>query len=248
MMNENKKLKRQSYFISEAIKMIDANGVGNLTARGVAEAAGFNPASIYNYFENMDHLENLASIHFTDDYVCDLFRATQSTKSALESYMIMWEIFLVHALNNPDLFYNVFYAAISQSGKHHLFKEYYSVFPERRATGGLLSEMMEIDLTRDRGLYILGMCADEGSVDRDMVPYINDIQIGYTKIVMTDIVKNKLYEPSPALFHQVMCYLVYSMLMYVSEEKQDYLRQVLAFHQKPHTDYATFCNARITGI
>ena len=246
-MNENKKLKRQSYFVTEAIKMIEANGVGHLTARAVAEASGFNPASIYNYFENMDHLENLASIYFTDNYVKDLSRATRTVLTGLESYMIMWEIFLVHALNNPDLYYNVFYSAISQSGKHNLFKEYYTIFPEQRITGSYLSEMMEIDVIQNRGLYVLGLCAKEGSVDPSMVSYINDIQIGYTKCVMTDIVKSKLIKPSPAVFHKCIAYIIYSMLMYVPDDKKAYLGQILAFHLKHTEDYSTYCNAVITS-
>ena len=239
-MQMNKRLKRKSYFVTEAIKIIKEYGIGNLTARAVAEAAGFNPASIYNYFENMDHLENIASIYFTEEYANELTTATEKENSALHCYIIMWELFLFHAFADPDLFYNVFYSAISQSGRHNLFKEYFELFPDERPRGGYISGMIEIDKTQYRGEYVLNICVKEKSIEKEMLSYINDIHIGYTKCIMTDIVKNKLYEPSPQLFHKCLQYIIYSMIMYVNKSYKPYLLEVLDFHTNNTDEYLLF--------
>lgn len=243
-MNINKKLKRKSYFIVEAIKIIEENGVGKLTARVVANAAGFNAASIYNYFDNMDHLENLASIYFTEGYAKELTLATKNVNSALESYLVMWELFIFNAFKEPDIFYNVFYSVISQTEKHNLFFEYYELFPTERPIGGYIDGMMEVDKTSKRGLFVLNKCVEEGSVCSDMIEYINDIHIGYTKCVMTDIVKNEIHKPNPQLFHKCMEYIVYSMSMYVGEEYRSLLNSFLNFHKQHNNDYSMYHEGR----
>lgn len=240
-MNIDRKLKRKSYFVIEAIKIIEKNGLGHLTTRSVANAAGFNQASIYSYFDNMDHLENIASIYFTEDYAHALTHYTEQVKTGLESYLIMWELFLYYGLNNPYLYYNVFYSAISQDGKHNLFKEFYELFPESKPIGGFVDDMFEIDQTQDRSYFVIDKCIHEHSIDSSMSVYINDIHLGYTKCIFTDIVKNHLYEPSPQLFQKTMRYIIYSMIHFVSPLYIDIINQYLDFYNYEHRDYQLLC-------
>lgn len=55
-MKEIYKNKVMNQFINAAVELIDENGIENVTIRGVAAKAGYNSATIYNYFENLDHL------------------------------------------------------------------------------------------------------------------------------------------------------------------------------------------------
>lgn len=236
-----KKLKRKSYFVTEAIKIIEREGIGSLTARSVAEAAGFNPSSIYNYFENMDHLENTASIFFTEDYANDLASSAENVETGMEIYIIMWEIFLKHAFNSPNIFYNVFYSSIAQAGVYNLFKEYYVLFPEQYPSHrGFILGMMNIDKTQNRGKFVLEKCVKEGSLPQDMLNYVNDIHIGYTKFVITDIVKNKLYSPSHRLYHECVLYIMYSMIAYVPHEHKCILQKRIDFHKKADDAYSRY--------
>ncbi|MTI95742.1 MAG: TetR/AcrR family transcriptional regulator [Firmicutes bacterium] len=55
----NKELQRQrmrGYFIDAAIELIDNEGVEAVSARRVAELAGYSYATIYNYFTDIKHL------------------------------------------------------------------------------------------------------------------------------------------------------------------------------------------------
>ena len=231
-MLSSKKLKRKSYFIIEAINIMDKFGIGFLTSRAVADAAGFTPSSIYNYFDSLDHLENVASIHFTEKYSYELASATNEMELGLEIYIVMWEIFMKHAFKNVNIFYNVFYSSIAQSEGYNLFNEYYEIFPEQYPKfGGFILGMMNIDKTQNRGKFVLEKCVSEGSIQSDMLEYINNIHIGYTKFIITDIVKNKLYTPSTELFHQCILYIIYSMIAYVPEKYKYILEKRIKIHK-----------------
>lgn len=55
----NKELKRRrmmDYFISATVEIIDSEGVGAVSARRVADLAGYSYATIYNYFQDINHL------------------------------------------------------------------------------------------------------------------------------------------------------------------------------------------------
>lgn len=55
----NKEFKRQrmmGYFIDAAIEILDNEGLEAVSARKVAEKAGYSYATIYNYFEDINHL------------------------------------------------------------------------------------------------------------------------------------------------------------------------------------------------
>lgn len=227
-MRLSNKLKRKSYFVIEGIKILKNGGVQELTARNVASAAGFNPGSIYNYFDSMNHLENLASVYFINNYINELVDKTKNSKSGIESYLTMWEVFLKHTFKSPDIYYNVFYSSIVQCGQFNLFKEYYEIFPEQYPkTETFILGMMESDKTQDRGLFVLNSCIEEKSVKNEFIEYINDIHIGYTKFIITDIVKNKLYAPSDELYYKTLKYIVLSMYHYVSEEYRGFLDERL---------------------
>ncbi len=225
-----KKLKRKAYFVNAAIKILKKEGIQGFTARKVADETGYNVGSIYTYFTNLDHLENIASIYFINDYAKELTRKTNKITDPFISYLVMWEIFIIHSLRQPDYFYNVFFSAISQTAELNLFKEYYSLFPEERPTGGLLSGMIEIDRTQDREKYVIDMCVTSKAIHSDMQNYLKDIHLGYFKCVLTDIVKSNLYQPSPRLYCKCMRNFLYSMIVCTSSEYQDLINDMLSFY------------------
>ncbi len=229
----DKKTKRKEYFLNAAIKILKAEGLKGFSARKVAEECGYNAASIYNYFENLDHLENLASIHFTNAYDKELIKATENMEDPFTAYISMWEIFSSYALQQPFYFYNVFFATISQTANINLFKEYYAIFPEQRPKGGVVSGMLEIDKTHDREAYMLQQCVKSGAIKAEFADYINDIHLGYFKFILTDIVKNNLYQPSPKLYHKHMQDFLHSMIHFVSEKNQKVIKDVFDFHSAP---------------
>ena len=55
---DNKELQRKrmiTYFVEATCKIIDTDGVEAVTVRKVANLAGYNSATLYNYFDNLNH-------------------------------------------------------------------------------------------------------------------------------------------------------------------------------------------------
>lgn len=229
-MRNLRKLKTKERFVKATIDIIKEHGIEELSARFIAEKTGYNVASIYNYFQNLDYLENLASVYFIKDYTIELTKRTTGMKNALEVYITMWEIFLKHAFDNPYFYYNVFFSAISQDENINLFKDYYEIFKDEKPTqGGLIIGMLEINETHNRGHYVLNYCCKEGSIDCSMLKYLNDIHIGYTDYIITSFVKTKVSVPTKELYNETMRYLIYSMYHFVNK---DFLHIADAFLDK----------------
>lgn len=62
-LDNNLTLKRKRimiYFIEAAEKLIRQNGIENLSIRKIATEAGYNSATIYNYFNDLEQLTMFA--------------------------------------------------------------------------------------------------------------------------------------------------------------------------------------------
>lgn len=89
---KNKEIQRErtmKLFIDSAEKIIISEGVQGLSIRKVADYAGYNSATIYNYFDNLEHL-----IYFTYMNKIKSFYSLYSNKSdgkdPLESLYMNW--------------------------------------------------------------------------------------------------------------------------------------------------------------
>ena len=51
-------------FITSAKELIDEYGLDNITIRKIADVSGYNSATMYNYFQNLDELLIYASIDY----------------------------------------------------------------------------------------------------------------------------------------------------------------------------------------
>ena len=51
-----------SFFVEAVQKIIEEEGIDAVTIRKVSKLAGYNPATLYNYFDNIDYLVGFASI------------------------------------------------------------------------------------------------------------------------------------------------------------------------------------------
>ena len=54
--SELKKKRIMNFFMDAAEKIARKDGIENLSIRNIADEAGYNSATLYNYFENLDQL------------------------------------------------------------------------------------------------------------------------------------------------------------------------------------------------
>ncbi|MCI2062407.1 MAG: TetR/AcrR family transcriptional regulator [Eubacteriaceae bacterium] len=123
------KHKRTMAFIIEAASDVMENeGESRCTMRQIADRAGYNVATLYNYFTDQDHLMMYASVKYISAYADDLDRALAREKDPLVRYKTLYDVFLKHAFARPAVFYNLFYGPYRQE-LEKVMHEYSEIFP-----------------------------------------------------------------------------------------------------------------------
>ncbi|CAB1246529.1 TetR/AcrR family transcriptional regulator [Clostridium sp. HV4-5-A1G] len=172
-----KKYRNMSYFIDAAARIIDEEGIEFVTIRKVSDLAGYNSATLYHYFKNLDELILFASIKHLKEYTLNLEKYIESAKGSIEIYYKIWECFCKYSFLNPQIYNNIFF------GKHndsipHIIQEYYSIFPEELS--GNSKELLPMLLGSDlytRNLVLLSKIQSDGYLNESDLDDVNEMTI-----------------------------------------------------------------------
>lgn len=129
---DNKQIQRKrmmSYFIRAAEQIIETEGIDKITIRKVAHLAAYNSATLYNYFEDLDHLVFYTLMKYMKNYTLSLSAAISTCNTAREMVITNWKVFSHYAFSNPKIFYNLFFNKRGDKFSEVL-EEYYTIFPE----------------------------------------------------------------------------------------------------------------------
>lgn len=162
------------YFIDASLEIIEKDGIEGVTIRKVADLAGYNSATLYNYFENIDHLLFYSSLKYLRNYLLRL-KDLEMPENQIHRFLVIWRCFADEAFRNPNFFYHIFYVNHDMAFNDAV-KQYYAIYPEELAniSEELLPMLRETNLYQ-RDLELLGDCVDAGFIhDYDLEP-INDM-------------------------------------------------------------------------
>lgn len=166
-----------NYFI-DAVKQIEAEeGLNAVTIRKVADIAGYNSATLYNYFENLDHLLLFASMDYFRDYVSELPAKLEGVSDPIDRYIAIAECFYRNGFKYPKNFYAIFFAKVSNSINHYI-KEYYELFPID--VGEMDHDIREIADGKDlfyRDSISMKKCIEEGYFTKEDGLELNEIMV-----------------------------------------------------------------------
>lgn len=139
-----KKKRIMVYFIEATEELIKEDGIDGLSIRRIASKAGYNSATLYNYFDDLEHLILFASVRHLREYVTTLGRSIKPDMNALETYRVIYGLFSEYSFRSPEIFNNMFF------GRHRdrltdVLKRYYELFPDeigeqKRFVKGMLSQ------------------------------------------------------------------------------------------------------------
>ncbi|AWZ49179.1 TetR/AcrR family transcriptional regulator [Hathewaya limosa] len=127
---EIQKRRMMKYFIESTNEIIENEGIKNVTIRKVGDMAGYNSATIYNYFDNLNHLIFMASMKYLKSYAEDLYNYTKDSKDSLELYFDVWKCFAYHSYLEPEIYNLIFFGEYCSDRINSSMKLYYSIFPE----------------------------------------------------------------------------------------------------------------------
>ena len=177
-MNDKKFIQKKriiKYFIDAVKQIQEEDGLQSVTIRKVADIAGYNSATLYNYFENLDHLLLFASMDYFQEYVYQLPKSLRNVYDPIQRYIVAAEFFYRNSFLHPQNFYSIFFAKVSHSIDNYM-RDYYELFPIdiSEMDEDIETMVRETDLF-SRGSISINKCVDEGYFTKEDAIELNDI-------------------------------------------------------------------------
>lgn len=168
------KKRMMRYFIEATRTIIEQDGLDALTIRKVADLAGYNVATLYRYFKNLDSLIAFTALQNFKTYIEDLKQHTVYISNGYELYIKIWECFCKHSFNNPVLYHRIFFKELN--GKLNTsIQEYYAVFPEElEGTAATINDMLIGDRIEERTCTSLNRAIAEGFFNQSDMQHISE--------------------------------------------------------------------------
>lgn len=159
---ERQRFRTMQFFIEAAAKIIEESGMQSLTIRKVADEASYNSATLYNYFNNLNHLKSLAALTFSFDYINDLKICARNAKNSYELNRNIWECFYQHSYRQSDIFFSIFGVYKPKETENYI-NEFNAIYPDRfDDMDDVVKDMLLGETICDRTMYLLNHCAKEG--------------------------------------------------------------------------------------
>lgn len=153
------------YFVEATRKLIQTEGVDGLSIRKIAAEAGYNSATIYHYFQDLEHLTLFGSVCYLREYILDLSRSLTEDMSALQRFRTVYRCFNQAAFQNPDIFHNLFFGRHSHMLGEVLHTYYYELFPEELdGISPSMRQMLVSGTMFERDRVMMQAMVDEGFV------------------------------------------------------------------------------------
>jgi AcrR family transcriptional regulator len=196
--NKGKQMQRMwQYFVDATVEIIEEEGVQNVTIRKIADKAGYNSATIYNYFQEVSHVIFFAALRYLQKYLDALPQYMSKGKDSLERYLLSWELFCIHSFREPEI-YNAIFLANLGDRPEELLEHYYSVYQ-----ADLIDELpddvkkilVEYNLSK-RSRAELEKSVEQGLIHKEDVHKINVITVTIWQGMLTTIL-NKRRNDSP---------------------------------------------------
>ena len=129
-MNVNEKKKKvMTSFIEATEDLMKEDDIDEISIRKIAKRAGYNSATLYYYFEDLEHLILFASIRYLREYTSALAKNIKKDMTTMEKYRTVYETFNHYAFRSPVIFHNMFFGKYSPM-LLEVIKEYYDIFPD----------------------------------------------------------------------------------------------------------------------
>ena len=182
MNRKERKLKNKRLFIDAAMKLIEDEGVEGVSIRKVATITGYNSATLYSYFQNLDHLILLACIKFLKEYVDGLDKHIAKAKDDLEKFQLIWDFFCTCSFKKPEIYQAVFFSKLdfSRSDFENFYeiKEFYEIYPEEinESFTRLHRMILKLDIYERNKILLIDL-ARKGFISPSHINTINNMQV-----------------------------------------------------------------------
>ena len=129
MTNREIRIKRvRSFFIEAAQTVIEEEGLDGATVRKIAARAGYNGATLYNYFRDLNHLLALALSHYMGEYIEMILSRLRGDEAPFELYQLDWFVYTEESFKHPKEYYYLFFKD-PKMDLSEVYDEYFAKHP-----------------------------------------------------------------------------------------------------------------------
>ncbi|BFL34887.1 TetR/AcrR family transcriptional regulator [Holdemania massiliensis] len=225
-----KKSRMNRYFIDAVISLADTLPVDAITLRQVADAAGYNSATLYNYFQNMNQLIAFTLIDRMSRIWVEASQLQTKCDSSLYHYLGQWLAQCRESFQHPRLFL-YFFQMEDKTKIYQCISDYFAVFPEiqEQLNPKLSAQIQETDFIK-KNQNILLPCVEDGyfrAEDVDSLIAAADILFGG---ILLQILRHRNDPATPIHYTQVFFRFLHSFtdayLQKQSPESEQFYNQV----------------------
>lgn len=206
-----KKRRVMMYFIEATQELILNEGIENLSIKKIADTAGYNTATIYNYFEDLEELILYSSIDYLKIYLKDLKSEINSNMKAIEIYETIYKVFVHHSFEKPEIFHTLFFGKYSYK-LEKIIKKYYEIFPDdiTGQTDITKSVLVEGNI-HNRDLPVIKQMIKEGSILEEEAPYIMEAIVRIHQSYLENILQQR--EKISLEEHKIKFFKIFNFLL-----------------------------------
>lgn len=193
--SDRSKLRRQrimSYFVEAAGQIIQSKGVSAVTIRGVSNKAGYTSATLYNYFDNLNHLIFLSAMKYMEEYNNEISNRVVGCKNSIEAYLVVCQCFCEYSFRNPEIYSLLFFTG--QNGKVEEYtRQYYELFGiDEKSHPHPLSKIVNINNISRRSFVMVMDCVNDGYISHQNALDFNEIAMLIYRGILEDVQNGKL--------------------------------------------------------
>lgn len=188
------------YFIDATVQIMKEEGIEHVTIRKVADIAGYNSATIYNYFQELSHLIFFAGMTFLKKYTDALPEYMAKGENSLEKYLLTWECFCKYSFAEPKIYSAIFSSNLGAQPEE-LLQNYYTIFPMDiiELPEEFLPMVLESNLSK-RGRVALEKSVKEGLIKEEHAEELNEMAVLMWQGMLTLLLNNRrTYTPEEAV-------------------------------------------------
>ena len=186
-----KRVRMMTYFVEATEELLREEDIDGISIRKIAQKAGYNSATIYNYFDDLEHLLLFSSVHYLHQYTTELARNIDSDMPALEKSRIIYKTFNSFAFRSPEIFYNMFFGKYSRR-LTQVIKEYYELFPDDlEQQSGYVKQMLMQGNVYERDREIVKDLVRGGNVSEEKADFVIELLVRTQQSYLYEILINQ---------------------------------------------------------
>lgn len=182
----NERERMVTLFIDTAREIMDAEGLEQVSIRKVAKSAGYNSATMYLYFRDVDELITMAAMSYLSEYIRALGEEQSERRTARDTYMNTWRLFCRYSFLYPQVFHRIFFYPHSTPLEETIAR-YYEIYPHQLdSIGGAVNLMLRRGALESRDYAVLRPMVEEHAIGEKEAGFVSEMAVGYFRRLLDE--------------------------------------------------------------